>query len=112
MNTMIKTLLVGGVALIISGSFSSKLVIAADTPSKDSEEARNFESRKTELLGKIDERIKKMQEHRSCVAAASDRESLKKCRETMHQLMEEKREERREARKEHQEMKKAKKGSN
>ena len=46
---------------------------------------------KADALARIDGRIKKMQEHRSCVAAAADHEALKKCHEAMRQYAEEER---------------------
>ena len=62
--------------------------------------APSFDTKKTEALSRIDERLKKMQDHRTCVAGATDEASLKKCHETMREYAHEKREEWREKRKE------------
>ncbi len=42
-----------------------------------------FEERKSKVLSDIDQRIAKMQEHRACVAGASDQDAMKKCHEGM-----------------------------
>jgi hypothetical protein len=42
-----------------------------------------FAAHKTEILAEIDGRIQKMQEHKSCVSAATNKEALMACRSTM-----------------------------
>ncbi len=66
---------------------------------------KEFEAQKAEILSHLDGRLKTMQEHRACVAGASDRDALKKCRESMRDHREgmrdawqKKRDERRKAR--------------
>jgi Ni/Co efflux regulator RcnB len=43
----------------------------------------NWEKRKSEALAGIDERIQKLQEHKSCVSGASTPDALKQCRASM-----------------------------
>jgi hypothetical protein len=42
-----------------------------------------FDKRKAEALANMDEHIQALQKNRECVSAATDREGLKKCRDTM-----------------------------
>ena len=69
-------------------------VVRADDKKEGKKDGKNFESHKAEILSHIDSRIQKMHEHRGCVSAATDREALKKCRESMREHMEEMREKR------------------
>ena len=58
----------------------------------------SFDKRKAEVLSQLDQRIQKLQENRTCMAAAGNRGALKKCHETMktwregkkHEMMESK----------------------
>jgi biopolymer transport protein ExbB/TolQ len=79
--------------LFIAMSLSSVSVLAAG------EDTADFEKRKTEALSHIDQMIQKLQETRTCLSAATDREGMKKCRggmrewhksERMHRLEERK----------------------
>lgn len=63
-------------------------------------QGENFEARKAEATKEIEERIAKLQEHKSCVSAASDQEALKKCRESMKEFRQEEKAERLNRRKE------------
>jgi imidazolonepropionase-like amidohydrolase len=79
--------------------FASQAALAASPTPKEGD----FEARKSEILSRIDERIKRMQDHRGCVAASTDHEGLKKCREQMREYMEDKREEWKEKRQDRRE---------
>ncbi|NDD92939.1 hypothetical protein EBZ37_12750 [bacterium] len=96
MKTNQKLLWVSAATLILSISSLATPLFAAETTAKNGVDAKNFESRKTEILSKIDERMKKLQEHRNCMASAPDQEAIRKCRESMRELLEEKREGRQE----------------
>jgi len=61
-------------SLVVVVGFSGA-VLAAPGP--------KFEERKSKVLSDIDQRIAKMQEHRACVAGASDQDAMKKCHEAM-----------------------------
>lgn len=74
---------VTAVALAMGSSF----VFAQDTSStassitsKDSENSKNFQDRKTKVLQHINDRITKMQQIQSCVQAALDLEALRACK--------------------------------
>ncbi len=43
----------------------------------------DFSTHKTKIIAEMDERIQKMQEHRSCVNGAASREAMKDCHEKM-----------------------------
>jgi hypothetical protein len=43
----------------------------------------NLETHKAEMLKEIDEHIAKMQEHKSCVTAATTKEAMMACRDKM-----------------------------
>ncbi len=60
----------------------------------------NFEKNKTEMLENIDKKIKAVQDHRSCIAAAKDRSGVKDCMEKMRDTRMEFKEDRMESRKE------------
>ncbi len=64
----------GLMSLVVVVGFSGA-VLAAPGP--------KFEERKSKVLSDIDQRIAKMQEHRACVAGASDQDAMKKCHEGM-----------------------------
>jgi hypothetical protein len=83
-------LMVGGV-VALAGLTSSSARAEGQKSGEDKKAA--FESRKAERLSHMDQRIQKMQEHRSCVAAAADGDAMKKCHESMKEFMEEKRQE-------------------
>jgi hypothetical protein len=67
-------------------------------PAKPQEKV-SFEERKAKIISSIDERIKMLQEQKTCVSAAKTPEDLKKCREKV-------RDERKEFRKEMREQQK------
>ena len=58
----------------------------------------NFEKGKSEALSELDQRIQKLQENRTCMSAAANRDAMKKCHESMkdwregkkHEMMEKK----------------------
>ncbi len=47
------------------------------------EEGKDFPARKAEISKEIDEHIKALQDHKSCVSAAQDPAAMKACREKM-----------------------------
>lgn len=64
----------GLMALAVVAGFSGG-VLAAPGP--------KFEEHKSRILSDIDQRIAKMQEHRSCVSGAADQDAMKKCHDAM-----------------------------
>lgn len=50
------------------------------------EDKANLEQRKSEALANIDERISKLNEHKSCVQAAQSREGMEKCHQAMKEF--------------------------
>lgn len=68
-----KTLLV---AALMIGSFN----VFADHHEND---GKTFEEKKSMMLSHIDKKIAHMNEKKSCVQAAKDKEGLKACREKM-----------------------------
>lgn len=50
------------------------------------EPEKNLEERKSQHLKDIDEKILKMQEHRTCVSSAQSVDDLKKCKESMREF--------------------------
>lgn len=95
--------------MVLAASFSLQS-FAQEQESKP--EVQNVEARKAEMLKNIDERIAKLNEHKTCVSAAPNKEALKKCHESMKEFRndqkeqwKEKREERKEKRKERKEKK-------
>lgn len=58
-----------------------------------------FAERKAHILKELDERAAKLQEHKTCVAAAADRDALKACRGKMKEWRHDEREERMEHKK-------------
>ena len=60
----------------------------------------DFSKHKAEMLGHIEEKIQKMQEHKTCISGASDKDALKKCHESMRDWHKSERREHREKRKE------------
>ena len=64
----------GLMSLVMVVGFSGA-VMAAPGP--------KFEEHKSKILSDIDQRIAKMQEHRACVAGASDQDAMKKGHEAM-----------------------------
>lgn len=75
-----KKILLMSLCLVSLSAFS-------DDDMKD--DGKPFEEKKAMMLTKIDERIAKMNEHKSCVQAAADKEAMKAC----HQKMKEHRKE-------------------
>ncbi len=89
----------------ISVVFAALLFSGVALAENGEKRAENFEAMKAERLKHIDARISKMQEHRSCVASASQGDAMKACHESMkafreseHEHMKEHREGRKEAR--------------
>lgn len=66
------------------------------------EEKTGFEDRKKEALSRIEERIQKLQEHKSCISAAADKEAFKACHGKMKEWREDKKDEMRERKEERQ----------
>lgn len=69
----------------ILGLFSSLAFLLVSTAIFADDDKGDFNTHKTEILSHIDEKVQKMQEHKSCVQAAQDKEALKKCKESMHE---------------------------
>ena len=67
-----------------------------------------FETHKAEALKRIEERMAKLTEHRSCVSGSTSRDQLKACREKMRDWLKEQKEERMERREERKEKSKSK----
>jgi hypothetical protein len=76
---MKKALVVAAISLALAGS-----AFAAE-----GDNAQTFEQKKAEMLKKIENRINKMQEDRSCVQSAKDHDSLKACNEKRKKMIEE-----------------------
>ena len=78
------------------------------SPSVRAEEegGERFETAKSKILAEIDERIAHGQKMRSCVAAATDRDGLKQCREDQREWRKGQKEERKERREKRGERKK------
>lgn len=98
-------------ALILIGALIFGAQAGADH--HEAADGKNFETHKAEALKRIDEHLAKMNEHKTCVSAAADKEALKKCHEAMrefHQGMKEEMKEMHESMKEkRKEMRKGKK---
>lgn len=84
---------------IVVGVFGLGLIapVFADDSAKQKEE---FAAHKTEIMGELDQHIQKLQEHKTCVSNAADREAMKACRATMKEF-------RKGERKEHHDRRKA-----
>ena len=79
-----KSLLILAVAAILVQATSARAADATPAPAAPSAAAGdNLETRKAEMLKEIDEHISKMQEHKSCVSAASTKEALMSCHDKM-----------------------------
>lgn len=63
------------------------------------QEKMSIEQRKAKIISSIDERIKMLQEEKTCVSAAQTTEDLRKCREKFREQRKESWEERKEQRK-------------
>ena len=70
----LKSIARGLMALVVVAGFSGGVMAGP---------GQKFEEHKAKILSEIDQHIAKMQEHRSCVAGASDHDAIKKCHETM-----------------------------
>lgn len=55
-----------------------------------SSQGESFERKKAERLADIDERLKKLQEHRACVSTATTYDALSQCRDAMRDWRREK----------------------
>jgi hypothetical protein len=56
---------------------------AADNAPQPGEPGPSFEQRKADILKRIDERIARSQEEKTCVQAAKNHDDLKACREKL-----------------------------
>jgi hypothetical protein len=61
----------------------SLLALSTHVMADQHEKEMNVEEVKQKMLTHIDKRISAMQEHRSCVSSAKDKEALKACRNKM-----------------------------
>ena len=75
---------------------AGKVLLASNT-------GEAFDTRKAKILIEIDERLHKLQEHKTCVSAATAAEGLKACHETMREWHKSQRMEHMEDRKERME---------
>lgn len=75
----------------------------------EAKDGKGFEAHKAEALKGIDERLAKLNEHKTCVTAAADKEAFKKCHESMKEFRHDKKEEWKEKREEMKEKRKARK---
>ncbi len=66
-------------ALIAIGFAMPTFAIEGGRPPKES--GPNFELKRQEILKRIDERLARIQQMKSCVQAASSRDELRACRE-------------------------------
>ncbi len=55
----------------------SSLSVFADDAMKD--DGKNFEEKKSMMLSFVEQRIANLNEHKTCIQAASDKEALKAC---------------------------------
>jgi hypothetical protein len=85
-----------GVILLMLTSFFSASALA---------QGPEFEKRKAERLRDLDQRIEKLQEHRTCVSGATSHEALRKCGDKMREWQRDGRDQRRELREERSENK-------
>lgn len=58
----------------------------AQQPTSPPPPGANFETHKGEVLTDIDQRIQKLQEHKTCVGAATNHDGMKKCHESMKEF--------------------------
>ncbi len=79
------------------------IVLCAFSLEVRADEGANFATHKSEMLANIEERIAKLQEHKSCVSSANDKEAMKACREKMKDWRDGERSEMQEKRKERME---------
>jgi|694.fasta_scaffold61683_3 hypothetical protein len=71
------------VAGLVALTFLSAASLLADDKSKEGK----FEEHKAHALKRIEERMAKMTEHKNCMAAATNKESMKACHEKMKEWM-------------------------
>lgn len=72
-------------------------------------DGKDFGTHKAEVLKHLDEKIAKLNEHKTCVTAAADKDAFKKCHESMKEFRHEKKAEWKEKREEMKEKRKEKK---
>lgn len=77
--------------LVLASLFMMGSVAFADH--HEGKMGENFETHKQEALKRIDERLAKLQEHKTCVTAAANGDAMKACHEKMKAFREEMREE-------------------
>ncbi len=94
--------------LLVAALCIFSLTAFTDHHEEGDDKNAKFEDVKAKMVTHIDERIAKMNEHKSCVSAAADKEALKACREKMKEYREDMKEKWQEKKKEWKD-KKAKK---
>jgi len=72
------------ISLVIAGLFAVP-AFAIDNALVPIAPVQNFEQHKAELLKRIDERIARSQEEKSCVQAAQNQNDIKACREKIRE---------------------------
>lgn len=73
--------------LLVTGLCLFSLAAFADHHEED-DKGKTFEEKKANMLQHIDKRISNMNEMKSCVSAAADKDALKACREKMKEYRE------------------------
>lgn len=61
--------------------FVSLVVFSNIGLAEDGKNKMTIEEKKTKVLGKIDQKIDSLNQFKSCVAAATEKSAIKKCRE-------------------------------
>ncbi len=89
--------------IILGLSFLSSILISptfADDAAKEARKKEMFQDAKSMATKNIDQRISALQETKSCISSASDKDALKKCREAAKDKAKNFRKENKERRKE------------
>lgn len=92
--------------LLVTGLCLFSLAAFADNHEEG--EGKTFEEKKANMLQQIDSKIAHMNEMKSCVSAAADKDALKACREKMKEHREDMKEKWQEKKKEWKDKKKKK----
>jgi len=74
--------------------------------SVQADDHEGFDTHKSNILKRIDERAAKLAEHKACVSASTNQEGIKACLDKMRDWMKEHREERMERKRERREKRK------
>jgi hypothetical protein len=77
------------------------LALSVSAFAEGEKKEENFAKHKAEKMARMDKRMAATQEHKACVASATDKEAMKKCHEKMKEFREENREEHMGMRKQH-----------